>query len=119
MGERSSEGDADAAMDQYAAGESDAFSVLYDLLAPRLYGFLLRQTRSPARAEDIVQQTMLRIHCARGRFIRGAPVVPWAFAIARRLLIDETRKNKLEGLQPGDLAGRDAVDLAVATDPPA
>jgi RNA polymerase sigma-70 factor (ECF subfamily) len=117
VGERSSDSEADAAMDRYASGDTDAFSVLYDLLAPRLYGFLLRQTRSPARAEDLVQQTMLQMHCARGRFIRGAPVTPWAFAIARRLSIDEARKNKLEGLRPSHPSGRDPVDLAVATDP--
>jgi RNA polymerase sigma-70 factor (ECF subfamily) len=118
-GERSSDADADAAMDRYASGDGEAFSVLYDLLAPRLYGFLLRQTRDPSRAEDLVQQTMLNIHCARGRFIRGAPVIPWAFAIARRLLIDETRKNRLEAPRSNDSRGGDPLEGAVAKDPPA
>ena len=74
-------------MDRYACGEADAFPELYDLLAPRLYDYLFRQTRCSARSEDLVQQTMLQIHGMRGRFIRGASVTPWAFAIARRLLI--------------------------------
>src|ERR1051325_4770023 len=118
-GERSSDGDADAAMDRYASGDGEGFSVLYDLLPPRLYGFLLRQTRDPSRAEDLVQQTMLHIHCARGRFILGAPVVPWAFAIARRLLIDERRKNRLEAPRSNDSRGCDPLESAVANDPPA
>src|SRR5258708_6508330 len=75
--ERSSGAAADAAMDGYACGEADAFPELYDLLAPRLYGYLLRQMRCSARSEHLVQQTMLQIHCARGRFIRGASVTPW------------------------------------------
>ncbi len=77
---------ATSAMDRYAQGDDAAFSELYDALAPRLYGYLLRQTRNNARAEDLTQQTFLQMHCARGRFVRGADVVPWAFAIARRLL---------------------------------
>src|SRR6266566_2911766 len=99
--DRSSNVAADGAMDRYASGDVEAFSVLYDLLAPRLYGFLLRQTRNASQAEDLVQQTLLQIHCARGRFIRGAPVTPWAFAIARRLLIDESRKHRLTGPRAG------------------
>lgn len=115
-GDRSSDAAADAAMDRYAAGDADAFSVLYDLLAPRLYGFLLRQTRNASQAEDLVQQTLLQIHCARGRFISGAPVTPWAFAIARRLLIDECRKNRLSGPRPGG-DGESAFECAASKDP--
>ena len=87
---------ASRAMDRYAQGDDAAFSELYDALAPRLYGYLLRQTRNNARAEDLVQQTFLQMHCARGRFLRGADVVPWAFAIARRLLIDGVRRSGRE-----------------------
>ncbi len=89
-------GAADQAMDRYAAGDDDAFEELYDLLSPRLYRYLLRQTRDRGRAEDLLQQTMLQIHCSRGRFMRGAEVTPWAFSIARRLLIDGIRRRKRE-----------------------
>jgi RNA polymerase sigma-70 factor (ECF subfamily) len=85
---------ANAAMERYARGEDQAFSQLYDSLAPRLHRYLLRASRDPTRADDLLQQTMLRIHRARGRFIVGAEVLPWAFAIARRLLIDSVRRRK-------------------------
>lgn len=87
-----------AAMDRYAAGDETAFSELYDLLAPRIYAFLLRQTRNPARAEDLLQQTLLQMHCARATYDSGADVLPWAFAIARRLVIDGYRKSRREVL---------------------
>jgi RNA polymerase sigma-70 factor (ECF subfamily) len=86
--------EADLAMERYARGDDGAFAQVYDALAPRLYGYLLRQTRDRGRAEDIVQQTMLQIHRARDRFIPGAEVMPWAFAIARRLLVDEVRRSR-------------------------
>ena len=84
---------ASAAMDRYACGEDAAFSELYDLLAPRLSSFIMRRTRDPGKTEDLVQQTFLQMHCARRHFAQGAAVTPWAFAIARRLLIDTFRKR--------------------------
>jgi len=90
--------DVDAAMERYCAGEEAAYAAVYDALAPRLYGYLLRQTRDNARAEDLVQQTMLHIHRARVRFIPGSEVMPWAFAIARRLLLDGLRRGRREVL---------------------
>jgi RNA polymerase sigma-70 factor (ECF subfamily) len=114
---------ADLAMERYARGDDAAFAELYDLLAPRLIGYLTRQTRDTARAEDLVQQTLLRIHRARGRFLPGAAVFPWAVAIARRLLIDDLRRRRGDGgvrslddephLEPPDPAPT-AVELVAA-----
>lgn len=94
---------ADAAMDRYAGGDAAAFADLYDHLAPRLYGFLMRQLRNTTQAEDLLQQAMLQIHCARASYISGARVVPWAFAIARNLVIDAHRRRRREVmLDPDD-----------------
>jgi RNA polymerase sigma-70 factor (ECF subfamily) len=81
-------------MDRYAAGEDAAFSDVYEALAPRLFPYLRRQVRDPAQAEDLLQQTFLQIHRARASFMPGAEVTPWAFAIARRLVIDASRQSK-------------------------
>jgi RNA polymerase sigma-70 factor, ECF subfamily len=103
----------DSAMDRYARGDDAAFAEVYDLLAPRLYAFLVRYTRERAKAEDVVQQTMLQIHRARGRFLPGAEVMPWAFAIARRLVIDQHRRGGRELLADDD---QDVAQLLVALD---
>jgi RNA polymerase sigma-70 factor, ECF subfamily len=87
---------ADAAMERYARGDDGAFAEVYDTIAPRLFAFLVRQTQSEARAKDILQQTLLKMHLARGSFIAGAAVLPWAYAIARRLWIDQTRRRHAE-----------------------
>ena len=85
-------------MDRYADGDDAAFGEVYEVLGPRLYGFFVRQTGDASRAEDLVQQTMLQMHAARSSFARGSDVVPWAFAIGRRLLIDSRRRTKKEVL---------------------
>jgi len=105
---------ASAAMDRYACGEDAAFSELYDLLAPRLASFLMRRTRDEAKTDDLVQQTFLQMHCARRHFARGASVAAWAYAIARRLLIDTFRKSGRETLVDTRADGEDEGDRACA-----
>ena len=107
-------GAASKAMDRYASGDDASFSELYDLLSPRLLSFLLRRTRDPALAEDLLQQTFLQMHCARRHFAARADVTPWAFAIARRLLIDIFRKSGREFLGDDD----DSRDERPAPDAP-
>jgi RNA polymerase sigma-70 factor (ECF subfamily) len=107
----------DAAMDRYARGDDSAFDQVYDGLAPRLQSFLLRYTHDRARIEDVIQQTMLQIHRARGRFTLGGQVVPWAFAIARRLLIDMHRRGGREVLAP--TSDESLTELMAALDAPA
>jgi RNA polymerase sigma-70 factor (ECF subfamily) len=100
---------ADVAMNRYADGDDAAFAEVYDTVAPRVYAYLRRNTRRGETAEDVVQQTLLQIHRARGTFIRGSAVLPWAFAIARRLLIDEVRRDRRNVLIGAGDVEEDAV----------
>jgi RNA polymerase sigma-70 factor (ECF subfamily) len=83
-------------MERYSNGDDAAFGELYDALAPRLLGFLRKTTRDGCATEDLMQQTFLHLHRARGSFIPGAPVMPWVFAITRRLVIDGARRQRVE-----------------------
>lgn len=94
---------ADLAMERYSCGDDASFAVVYDALADRLLGFLTRKLGSVALAEDVLQQTFLRMHQARSSFVAGSAVLPWAFAIARRLLIDHLRRQKRAALEPWQL----------------
>jgi RNA polymerase sigma-70 factor (ECF subfamily) len=85
---------ADQAMSRYAQGDAASFAVVYDAVAPRLERHLGRHVRDRAKLADIIQQTFLQMHCARGTFVLGAEVLPWAFAIARRLMIDVYRASR-------------------------
>jgi RNA polymerase sigma-70 factor (ECF subfamily) len=98
------------AMERYAQGDEAAFAEVYDLLSPRLLAFLTRMTRDRVSAEDLMQQTFLNMHRARGRFAPGSEVVPWAFAIGRRLFLDSTRRGKREVLERGDRSQGDDDD---------
>lgn len=83
---------ADEAMSQYAQGDVAAFEIVYEVVAPRIEGYVRRKVRDGARVEDIVQQTFENMHKARGTFRPGSDVLNWAFAIARNLVSDTGRK---------------------------
>lgn len=105
----------DQAMDRYAQGEQAAFSLLYAGLEMKLRAFLTRLTGVPSVADDLLQETFMRIHRARGSFEQGAAVVPWAYAIARNAWLDHVRSAKVRGN-----AGRanSSHDDIAAADPP-
>lgn len=81
-------------MERYCDGDAGAFRELYAVVAPRLFGYLLRMARERALADDLLQQTFLKVHRARAGYVRGADPLPWIYSIAHRTFIDETRKHR-------------------------
>ena len=84
----------DRAMHRYADGETSAFAEVHATLAPRLRLFLRRLGCALDIAEDLTQETFLRMHHARGSFAHGKQVAPWAYAIARNCFISHARSIK-------------------------
>lgn len=112
------------AMDRYASGDAAAFAILHRGLYPRLHAYLLRMRGSSHVADDLVQETFLRMHRARASFASGASVVPWMYTIARNVLIDHARSSRArrteelpegEAFEPVD-TGADTESSAVANE---
>lgn len=85
----------------YCDGDATAFRALYSLVSPRLYGYLVKISRQRALAADLLQLTFMKVHRARGAYIRGADPLPWIYAIAHRTFIDEVRKQKHDVVRLG------------------
>jgi RNA polymerase sigma-70 factor (ECF subfamily) len=83
-------------MDRFANGNEAAFGDVYAGCAPAIRRWLSRLTRESALAEDLVQETLLRMYQARATWRRGACVMPWARTIARRLFLDGLRRSRSE-----------------------
>ena len=94
--------DAKDLMARYCDGDASAFRELYALVAPRLYGYLVKMARQRALADDLLQQAFMKVHRARGAYIRGADPMPWIYAIAHRTFLDEARKVKRAFVRVGD-----------------
>src|SRR5437773_11366495 len=81
-------------MRRYQAGDAHAFRELYALVAPRLLGYLVKMTRSRPVADDLLQQTFLKVHRARAAYVVGADPLPWLYAIAHRTFLDSIRAER-------------------------
>jgi RNA polymerase sigma-70 factor (ECF subfamily) len=97
-----------SAMIRYAAGDDQAFADVYAAVAPRLYRFCV-YLAGHAEAGDLLQEVFLKMHRARGSFVRGGSVRAWSFAIARTTCIDRARSRRS---RPEDSARPSALELA-------
>ena len=76
-------------------------------LVPNLRAFALSLTSDPVRADDLVQETLLRGWANLARFERGSNLGAWLFTILRHALYTEHRKHRLEVADPdGKYAAR-------------
>jgi RNA polymerase sigma-70 factor (ECF subfamily) len=82
-----------ALMQRYACGDDAAFERFYALTSPRLYRFCRRLSLHDSDADDVFQETYLRVHRARSTYLPGADPLHWAFAIARSVSIDRHRRR--------------------------
>ena len=79
-------------MAQVKGGSSSAFDELYRRYARRLNGFFFCQLGGDEeRAADAVQDVMLRLYEARGRYKVGESVATWVFAMAYNLCKNQYR----------------------------
>ena len=81
-------------MERYADGDANAFAELFERYERRAYRFFVARTRSEERAWDLYQDLFLRLHRFRGTYRPGGPFAPWFFQIARRVLLDDLRRDR-------------------------
>ena len=104
-------------MRRYCAGEQAAFHKLYALLAPRILAYLWGLIGEKPAAEDLLQQTFLKVHEARGSYVIGANPIPWIYTIAHRTCLDELRRRKRSRVRltkDGTLAAEPSADITGA-----
>ena len=75
-------------------GDKDAFGALIKRYERPLYNFILRMISSTAEAEELFQETFLRIYQNLPNFRGGASFSPWAYRIAHNICIDYLRSPR-------------------------
>ena len=82
-------------MIRFQRGERAAFTQLVRRHQVALYNFALRQLRVKALAEDVVQETFVRVVQNATDFKHEARFSTWVYTITRNLCIDNLRKRAL------------------------
>ncbi len=89
-------------------GDPEALEELLARYQHRLYRYLLRFARDRALADDLFQQTWLRVAQKIRQYDPSRNFDGWLFSVARNLAIDHLRRYRPESLDepvPGDPAG--------------
>ena len=81
-------------MVRYQQADEIAARSLIEQLSPQLYRFFAAQLGNPDDASDMLQDAWLRIHRVRHTYRPGEPLLPWVYAIARRVRVDSYRKRR-------------------------
>src|ERR1035438_5500494 len=81
-------------MQRYQQADKAAPGVLIANISPTLLRFFQYQGASRDQAEDLLQDTWLRIHRVRHTYRPGEPLLPWVYSIARHVRVDHYRRNR-------------------------
>jgi RNA polymerase sigma-70 factor, ECF subfamily len=101
----------------YRDGDVRAFEVLVTRHRKPIYNFILRFVRDAAQAEDVMQETFLRVIKGAEAYQRQAKFTTWLYTIARNLCVDASRRGKhrkaasLDAPVGGDEDGAALIDM--------
>ncbi|MGH9774157.1 MAG: RNA polymerase sigma factor [Candidatus Acidiferrales bacterium] len=101
----------DSEVAQLRRGDLEALGAIFARYQNRLYRYLLRLVREPAEAEDLFQQTWLRVAERIRQYDARRSFEAWLFAVARNLAIDSLRRRRPESLTEPE-ADEDRAGLA-------
>ena len=87
------ESNLEALMARYQQGDFGAATEMIERISPQLHRFFLAQSQSRTDADDLLQETWLRIHKVRHTYRPGEAALPWFYAIARHVRVDHYRKS--------------------------
>jgi len=86
-------------------GDPAAFDVVHDALNARLYNFLARLSNKRDVAEDLLEETWLRLVTHARRLRPDTRLGPWLFTVARHVHASYCRSRLVEDSHAGDLIG--------------
>ncbi|WP_107842062.1 RNA polymerase sigma factor [Metasolibacillus meyeri] len=92
---------------QVLAGDQQAYGQIMDRYKNPLYATILRMTRNPQLAQDLVQEAFIKVYEQLGRYEETGSFKSWLYRIAINHCLDELRKKQYkivnEELEEGQL----------------
>ena len=100
--------DGDRLMSRIAEGDEEAFLQLYQSTDRTIYSFILSILKNSQDAEEIMQETYMKIWTSASSYQSKGKLLAWIFTIARNLCYMKFREQKYRSdLSLDDLAGNE------------
>ncbi|MBD3410225.1 MAG: sigma-70 family RNA polymerase sigma factor [Ignavibacteriales bacterium] len=96
----------------------DAFQALVGRYKDQLYNFVFRYLNERDSAEDVVQETMIRVYRKKNSYKPVAKFSTWVYTIAGNLAKSELKKRKVRSAVSIDRRDEDYAPLEIADDGP-
>ncbi len=90
----------DALILRVAEGDKEAFTALYKLTGKSVYAYALSILKNPADAEDVLQDTFLKVRSAAALYQSQGKLLAWILTISRNLCLMKLRRQKFLSYQP-------------------
>lgn len=91
-------------------GDAASFDAVFAAYRRRLYGYLVRMTRRRDVAEDLLQETFLRLAQHARRLAEDTRLGAWLFTVAHRLFVSWTRAQGVRAMLAAEVMARDPAD---------
>jgi len=85
------------------AGDAAAFEIVYEAFRPRLFSFLARLCRRTDVAEDLLEETWLRLVTSARRLDDDTRLAAWLFTVAHNLHVSWCRHRALDSERISEL----------------
>jgi RNA polymerase sigma-70 factor (ECF subfamily) len=95
-------------------GDTRAFGLLMHQYRRRLYGYLLKTTKNNNAAEDLLQETLIKVWRGMGKYEEKTRFSSWLFTIAHNVCVDHFRKSKTSSCES---LNEEYSNAAVDSDP--
>lgn len=85
----------DSLIEKISLGDMDAFRELYEIASKSVYGFALSILKNSHDAEDVLQETFLKVYQNSSDYVSYSKPMAWILRITRNLAVTKLReKNK-------------------------
>ena len=100
---------------EFISGNSNSFSILLDRYQKRVYGFIFSKVNDPELADDIFQDTFIKVvkNLRLGKYNDEGRFLSWVIRIAHNLIMDHYRKNKRLPKHESKIENFDVLDRLV------
>jgi RNA polymerase sigma-70 factor (ECF subfamily) len=83
----------EAVLQDFRSGKKEAYDLVYKSYAPGMFGICLRYTRCKDDAQDVLQESFIKVYINREKFLSGQSIGAWIKTITINTALTYIKQN--------------------------